>query len=133
MRYNDAAVKARSFTEAQVEDRIETGWLFSFYGPLLTPRQQEILSLWCEDDLSLSEIASEAGISRQGACDAVHTAQRRLRELEARLGLLARYRRITEGLGACLERVQGIPGARAREAEAMLRRLLTEEEEEDGL
>ena len=108
-----------------MEDRLETGWLLDFYGPMLTDRQREILSLWCEDDLSLSEIASQEGISRQGAYDTVRTAEQRLRELEERLGLLSRYRRLTEGLGTCLEE--------ARRAEALLSRLLAEEEEENGL
>ncbi len=116
-----------------MEDRLETGWLFDFYGPLLTDRQRQILTLWCEDDLSLSEIASQESISRQGAYDTVRTAQQRLRELEERLGLLARYRRLTGGLRACLEEVRGIPGDRARKAEALLMQLLAEEEEEDGV
>ena len=116
-----------------MEDRLETGWLLDFYGPMLTDRQREILSLWCEDDLSLSEIASQEGISRQGAYDTVRTAEQRLRELEERLGLLSRYRRLTEGLGACLEEVRAIPGEKARRAEALLSRLLAEEEEENGL
>ena len=116
-----------------MEDRLETGWLLDFYGPMLTDRQREILSLWCEDDLSLSEIASQEGISRQGAYDTFRTAEQRLRELEERLGLLSRYRRLTEGLGTCLEEVRAIPGEKARRAEALLSRLLAEEEEENGL
>ena len=54
-------------------------------------------------------------------------------ELEERLGLLSRYRRLTEGLGTCLEEVRAIPGEKARRAEALLSRLLAEEEEENGL
>ena len=115
-----------------MDDRIETGWLFGFYGPLLTRRQQALLSLWCEEDLSLSEIAAREGISRQGVYDAVRAAEKRLRALETQLGLLARWRRLTEGLGECLVEVSGIPGAKARSVETRLRRLLEEEEEDDG-
>ena len=47
-------------------DRIEIGWLFDFYGPLLTERQRKLLALYCNEDFSLSEIAAREGISRQG-------------------------------------------------------------------
>ena len=116
-----------------MEDRIQTGWLLSFYGPLLTERQRALLSLYCEEDLSLSEIALREAISRQGAGDAVRKATRRLEALEAQLGLVRRYRRLTEGLRACHEDMRDIPGARAREVEAALGRLLAWEEEEDGV
>ena len=55
-------------------DRIEIGWLFDFYGPLLTERQRKLLALYCNEDFSLSEIAAREGISRQGVYDAVHRA-----------------------------------------------------------
>ena len=44
-------------------DRIEIGWLFDFYGPLLTERQQKLLALYCNEDFSLSEIAAQTGYS----------------------------------------------------------------------
>ena len=70
-----------------MEKRIETAWLLAFYGPLLTPRQRELLALYCDEDLSLAEIAAQEDISRQGVYDAVHRAQRQLADYEARLGL----------------------------------------------
>ena len=50
-----------------MEKRIETAWLLEFYGPLLTARQRELLELYCDEDLSLTEIAAQAGISAR-AC-----------------------------------------------------------------
>ena len=44
--------------EVPVADRIEIGWLFDFYGPLLTERQRKLLALYCNEDFSLSEIAA---------------------------------------------------------------------------
>ena len=44
--------------EVPVADRIEIGWLFDFYGPLLTERQQELLALYCNQAFSLSEIVA---------------------------------------------------------------------------
>ena len=66
-------------------DRIEIGWLFDFYGPLLTERQQKLLALYCNEDFSLSEIAAREGISRQGVYDAVHRAARQLEDYETQL------------------------------------------------
>ena len=40
--------------------------LFDFYGELLTDRQKEFYDLYYNEDLSLSEIAENYGISRQG-------------------------------------------------------------------
>ena len=47
--------------------------------------------------------------------------------------MLGRWRRLTDGLEACLAGVREIPGERAREVEARLARLIEEEEEDDGL
>ena len=110
-------------------DRIETGWLFDFYGPLLTDRQRTLLSLYCEEDFSLSEIAAQEGISRQGVCDAVHRAVRQLEAYERQLGLLERYRRLTQGLGECLSILRDAPGEQAQRARDLLAGLLSQEEE----
>lgn len=112
-----------------MEDRIEIGWLFDFYGPLLTKRQRELLSLYCEEDFSLSEIAAREGISRQGVHDAVHRGIRQLESYEAQLGLLARYRRLTQGLAEGLDALRDATGAEAQRAREILERLLSEEEE----
>ena len=104
-------------------DRIETGWLFDFYGPLLTQRQQSLLSLYCEEDFSLSEIAAREGISRQGVYDAVHRAQRQLEDYERQLGLLARYRRLTQGLSQALEAICDASGSQAERAREILARI----------
>ena len=116
-----------------MEDRVETDFLFGFYGPLLTERQRALLSLWCEEDLSLSEIASREGITRQGVHDTVRSAVMRLHDLEDRLGLAARYWRLTAGLRMCLDEIRGIPGEAARRAENKMEALLAWEEDDDGL
>ena len=111
-----------------MEDRIETGWLFDFYGPLLTQRQRELLALYCDEDLTLSEIAAQEGISRQGVYDAVRRGAHTLSSYERQLGLLARYRRLTEGLRESLEALEGAQDEQAQRAVQILRRLLSEEE-----
>lgn len=112
-----------------MENRLETGWLLTFYGPLLTERQQKLLALYCEEDFSLSEIAAQEGISRQGVYDAVRKGAHQLESYEALLGLAARYRRLTEGLSEGLDALRDAPGEKAQHARAILERLLLEEEE----
>ena len=112
-----------------MEDRIETGWLFDFYGPLLTERQRKLLSLYCDEDFSLSEIAAQEGISRQGVYDAVHRGARQLEQYERQLGLLERYRRLTQGLGESLDILHDAPGEQAQRARELLAGLLSREEE----
>ena len=118
---------------AYMNERVQLNYLLDFYGPLLTVRQGALLALYCEEDLSFSEIAAREGISRQAACDAVHRAARQLEAYESRLGLLARYRRLTQGLGEGLEALRDAPGEQAQRAREILTRLLSEEEGSDGL
>jgi len=67
--------------------------LFDFYGPLLTPRQQELIRAYYLEDLSLAEIAGEDGVSRQAVHDLIKRAEAALHEYEAKLGFAAEYRR----------------------------------------
>ena len=96
----------------------ETVWrtmLFDFYGELLTEKQREYYDLHYNQDLSLSEIASELGITRQGVHDSLSRAETALGEFERVTGCIARDRRTAKALeaiaGAC-ERLQSIPEAR---------------------
>ena len=73
------------------EKMIEISMLYDFYGQLLTAKQQELLKLYHEDNYSLSEIAEEYGISRQGVHDAVKKAEKALHEYESKLGLISKF------------------------------------------
>ena len=112
-----------------MDEKLVTGWLLSFYGPLLTERQQKLLALYCEEDFSLSEIALREGISRQGVHDAVRKGARQLESYEQLLGLAERYRRLTEGLEEGLDALRDAPGEQAQRARGILAQLLSQEEE----
>ncbi len=88
---------------ADVSRKIELAWLAAFYGGLLTDKQRQVLMLYCEEDLSLAEIAQEAGISRQGVHDMLTRAAQRLFDMEEKLGMGARFRRMEDGLEQCRE------------------------------
>ena len=61
--------------------------LLDFYGSLLTDRQRDVLDLYYNDDLSLSEISENLGITRQGVRDAIKRGSDELEEYERRLAL----------------------------------------------
>ena len=87
-----------------MDDIAYKGRLYDFYGELLSPRHREIFSYSVERDMSLSEIAEETGLSRQGVHAALQKAEVALREYEEKLGLVARFER----LSAKLDRLQRI-------------------------
>ena len=61
-----------------MNDILEQALLYDFYGELLTSHQKEIYEQFVLEDLSLSEIAGEAGISRQGVHDLIKRCQKAL-------------------------------------------------------
>lgn len=65
--------------------------LYDFYGELLTDRQKDVMKLYHEENLSLSEIADEFGISRQGVHDALKNAEKALTTYESKLGLVKKF------------------------------------------
>ena len=65
--------------------------LFDFYGELLTERQKEFFDLYYNEDLSLSEIAENNGISRQGVRDVIVRAEGIMQEVEDKTGLIRRF------------------------------------------
>ena len=60
--------------------------LWDAYRGLLTPTQQEITALYFNLDLSLSEIAEQKGITRQGVSECLKTCKKQLEEYEEKLG-----------------------------------------------
>ena len=65
--------------------------LYDFYGELLTDRQKEFFDYYYNDDLSLSEIAENAGISRQGVRDVIVRAEAIMQEFEDKTHLIRRF------------------------------------------
>jgi len=88
---------------ADFEARIELIWLMDFYGPLLTQNRREVVRLYCEEDLSLAEIAEQLCITRQGVSDALKKARAQLEDYEKKLGLAARYRALGDEAQRCLD------------------------------
>jgi predicted DNA-binding protein YlxM (UPF0122 family) len=81
-----------------MEKIVEQGLLYDFYGELLTEHQRRIYEDAVFNDLSLSEIAQNAGISRQGVHDLIKRCDKTLEEYENRLHLMARFEKIRQKL-----------------------------------
>ena len=60
--------------------------LFDIYGKLLSDEKQQMFEMYYGDDLSLSEIAEETGMSRQGVRDCLKKCENRLLFFEEKLG-----------------------------------------------
>ncbi|MDD2494196.1 MAG: sigma factor-like helix-turn-helix DNA-binding protein [Tissierellia bacterium] len=65
--------------------------LFDYYGDLLKDNQASIIDLYYNQDYSLSEIAEEMNISRQGVHDALKRAEKSLVEYEDKIKLHDKY------------------------------------------
>ena len=99
-----------------MEKKVQLGWLFEFYDPLLTEHRREVMRLYCEEDLSLAEIAAEMGITRQGVHDAVSKSQTQLEGYEQKLGLMGRYQRMMHMVETCKASLEKVVPAAGPEA-----------------
>ena len=69
------------------EKNLNIAFLLDFYGEVLSDRKREVLDAYYNDDLSLAEIATDLGISRQGVRDLIKKAESELFFYEEKLGL----------------------------------------------
>ena len=104
----------------KIESIAENSLLYDFYGQLLSKRQQEVMALYHEENLSLSEIAEEFGISRQAVHDTLKKAEQALNEYEAKLGLMARLMKSKEAVADIDARIDRLISelTRGREAQS---------------
>ena len=101
-------------------DKIETGLLLDYYGGMLTDRQQEAIRIYCDMDMSLSEVSKDMSITRQAASDLITRGTDKLNMYEEKLGLVKKVRRIR----VVLEKL--IASTSSAEEKAKLEELLSE-------
>ena len=88
----------------KIDEVTRQSLLYDFYGELLTKRQQDVMTLYHEENLSLSEIAEEFSISRQGVHDALKNAEKSLADYEDKLGLVGKFMKSNQAV----KRIDGI-------------------------
>lgn len=76
--------------------------LYDYYGDLLTDRQKECFELRYNQDLSLGEIGSELGISRQGVFDNLSRTEALLINMEKKTGCVQRDMRCRKAVSSIL-------------------------------
>ena len=104
------------------EKNLEIGYLLDFYGDVLSERKRTVLDYYYNDDLSLSEIAEEIGISRQGVRELIKKAGEELMFYEEKLGLAKRFQLAaaqTEELLSLMEK-EGVAGEVRKAARELL-------------
>ena len=101
------------------ESRWNQSMLLDFYGELLTEKQRECFDLHCNEDLSLSEIADQLGISRQGVWDNIRRAESAMKDIEEKTGLIRRFEENRLSLEALREKLRRIRELSTGEAERL--------------
>jgi len=79
---------------SEINDLVRKSLLYDFYGALLTEHQRQIYEEVVLNDYSMSEIAEDEGISRQGVHDMIKRCDKALEEYEQKLGLVAKFKEI---------------------------------------
>jgi len=80
----------------EMEKIVWRGKLYDFYGPLLNEHQRRIYEEVVLNDYSISEVAEDEGISRQGVHDLIKRCDRQLEDYEDRLGLVKKFELIRD-------------------------------------
>jgi len=84
------------FKDEKLKEKVELSILFDFYGELLKDHNKHIFEDYILNDLSLSEIGEEQGMSRQGVYDIVKRCSKQLKDCEAKLCLVQKFEKTKE-------------------------------------
>ena len=79
-----------------MDDKLKQTYLYDFYGELLNEHQRQIYEDFVFNDLTLGEIASEEGISRQGVSDMIKRCGKKLENYEQKLHLVEKFMSIKD-------------------------------------
>ena len=68
--------------------------LLDLYGEMLTDKQRDVIELYYNQDLSLAEIAEHEQITRQGVRDNIKRGEAFLLEMEEKLHVAEKFKRL---------------------------------------
>ena len=104
--------------------------LYDFYGELLTEHQQNVYEDAVYNDMSLSEIAEEYGISRQGVHDLIKRCDKILLGYEEKLHLMEKFTGAKEKIAQLVELTRDLEDSKleqsAREKLVNIRQISTD-------
>ena len=110
-----------------MEDKIKSGYLYDFYGELLTEHQRSVYEMSINEDLSLSEIADTLSISRQAVHDILKRCDKLLSDYANRLRLVEKFLNISAGVLRINELTAGSAAAATLSEIADISKLILEE------
>ena len=110
-----------------MEDKIKSGYLYDFYGELLTEHQRSVYEMSINDDLSLAEIADSLSISRQAVHDILKRCDKLLQDYESRLHLVEKFMNIRGDVIRINELTEGHPSEATLSEISRLSQLILEE------
>jgi len=87
------------------EKDLNMSYLLDFYGDILPERQRRMLEMYYNEDLSLSEIAEEFAISRQGTRHDIKKGEKQLLFLEEKLSLAQKHRDLAQAAAQIAEKL----------------------------
>ena len=82
--------------------------LYDFYGDLLNDKQSNVMGLYHEDNLSLSEIADDLGMTRQAVHYTLKKAEGSLEKYEEKLKLISKYLNNEAEINSALKKLDEI-------------------------
>ena len=82
------------------EKNMKIAYLLDFYGDALDEHIGNVMRAYYNDDLSLAEIASEDGISRQGVRHLIKKGEEQLMFFEEKFGLASRHGELASVCGS---------------------------------
>ncbi len=82
----------------KLDEIVHLSILYDFYGELLSDHKKQLFEDYILNDLSLSEIAAEQNISRQGVYDIIRRCSRELKDYESKLALVRKFQSVKEKL-----------------------------------
>lgn len=84
----------------KIEDNLKVVRLIDVYGKLLTTKQFDVITSYYFDNLSLSEIGDNYGISRQAVSDAINQSLKALETYEDKLQVISKTDAVLNELDA---------------------------------
>ena len=79
-----------------MENIVKQALLYDFYGELLTSHQKSIYEDAVLNDMSLGEVASLHGVSRQAVHDIIKRCDKILMEYESKLHLVEKFEKVRD-------------------------------------
>jgi len=92
----------------QVDKIFEYTILYDFYGALLKDKNRSVFEDYMFNDMSLSEIAADHDMTRQGVRDIVVRSKEKLISYEEKLGLVERFNTVKKQINNIIEKTEEV-------------------------